>query len=250
MKRFSPILSICAVLAILVVAWAATIEVPEAVGRTVIIGQSSPPSGGSNPNFTYVKSNSASDITVQLTGVTAGNLVVVFFSASYASPPTNITCSDGTSTLQKANTSNGTYQVGQWYYILASVASGDVTYTISNNEGTAAFTAVYEFSYTGTISLDQQSTNSGDGNGSITSGSVTTTGGTNSQLMMAGGGAYGGGGSLSAQSIAGTGGTGIIEGTGEAASSWYRIVTANTTGAGTMTDSGTGYWVAQLITFK
>lgn len=39
MKRFSPILSICAVLAILVVAWAATIEVPEAVGRTIVIGQ-------------------------------------------------------------------------------------------------------------------------------------------------------------------------------------------------------------------
>jgi len=217
---------------------------------TNVILSGSVPVGGSNPSFTYVNSNASTDSnTVELTGVTAGHLIAVFFTGSYLSPPTNITCSDGTSSLTKANLSNGTYQVAQWFYILSSVASGTVTYTISDTDGAYVFMAVYEFSYTGTISLDQQNAASADVSTSINTGSVTTTGGSNSQLMLAGHGSYGGG-TTSSHSIAGTAGSGVIISGSGPGSSWYRIVTENTNGAGTATDSESGYWAAQMITFK
>lgn len=209
-------------------------------------GGAAPPAGG-DAEFSLVQSNSNGDVTVTLTGVTAGNLVAVFFSGSFATPPTDITCSDGTSTLTKATTSNGTYQVNQWYYIIAA-NSGDRTYTISNNEGLAPYTIAYEFDYTGTIVLDKE--NHGAGNGTaVSSGNVTTTGGTTSQLMLAGASAYGGG-NMGSYQIAGENATASIESVVGSNAAWYRIVTANTTGAGTATDSSAGDWAAQIITFK
>ncbi len=210
----------------------------------------SPPAAGSNPNFTYVNSGvNNGEVYVTLNGVTAGNLIVVFFYGAYPSPPSNITCSDGTSTLQKATLSNGTYATAQIFYILSSVASGNVTYTISDDTGSEPATFAYEFSYTGTIALDQENHNAADSGTSYTTNSITTTGGSNSQLMIAGISHYGGG-TLSAQSIAGTGASGIIESTGETATTFYRIVTANTNGAGTATASSGGYWAGQIVSFK
>jgi len=208
--------------------------------------------GGSNPSFTAVngKFNGGSN-NVELTGVTAGNLVAVFYGAS-GNPPTNaMTCSDGTSTLTKATTATvGIYSVGQWFYILAA-NSGDRTYTISVEGANAVqATMALEFDYTGTIVLDKQNNDHGADTTAVTTGSITTTGGANSQLILAGSSVYAGG-NQGSYLIAGTAADSAVETLAGDVAVWYRIVTANTTGAGTATDSSTGAsFSGQIISFK
>lgn len=209
------------------------------------VGGAAPATGGSTGTITYVKSasnNGADNVT--LTGVTAGNLVVVVFMESEQTGDT-LTCSDGTSSLTNVTNGNGTYTVVQFFYIL-SANGGDRTYTISGENGSAIFTAAYEFSYTGTISYDTQNHNLGDGTGSITTGNITTGGDTAVVIVAANSYA---GGDLTSQQIGGQSPTAIIDSPAGNLSIWYRIG-AVSNGQGTATDPSSGYWTAQIVSFK
>jgi hypothetical protein len=129
----------------------------------------------------FVQSNSSStDLTgttqaVTLTGVGAGHLLVCWLKHEGAS--TTYSLSDGTSTFTNGtiiNHANGDLH-GLWMYLLVG-NSGDLTYTVTLG-ATRPFRRlhIWEFSYTGTASLDTQNTGSGNGATPV-SGAITTTG--------------------------------------------------------------------------
>lgn len=197
--------------------------------------------GGTTGTITYVQSNYSNGAdNVTLTGVTAGNLIVVVYLQDGAE--TDLTCSDGTSSLTAITPGNGTYTTVQFFYLL-SANSGDRTYTIANESG---YVAAYEFSYTGTIGYDTENHNLGDGEGSITTGNITTGGDT--AVVIAAACSYAGG-DLTSQQIAGNSPTAIIDSPVGNVSIWYRIG-AVSNGQATATDPDAGYWGAQIVSFK
>lgn len=200
--------------------------------------------GGTTGTITYVQSNSinGSD-SVTLTGVTAGNLIVVVYLQTNAE--TDLTCSDGTSSLTAVTPGNGTYVSVQFFYLL-SANGGNMTYTIANESGSGTYTAAYEFSYTGTIGYDTENHNLGDGEGSITTGNITTGGDT--AVVIAAANTYAGG-DITSQQIAGNAATAIIDSPVGNVSIWYRIG-AVSNGQATATDPDAGYWGAQIVSFK
>ena len=200
--------------------------------------------GGTTGTITYVQSNSSNGAdNVTLTGVTAGNLIVVVYLQTGVE--TDLTCSDGTSSLTAVTPGNGTYVSVQFFYLL-SANGGDMTYTIANESGDGTYTAAYEFSYTGTIGYDTENHNSGDGEGSITTGNITTGGDT--AVVIAAANSYAGG-DITSQQIAGSAPTAIIVSPVGNISIWYRIG-AVSNGQATATDPDAGYWGAQIVSFK
>lgn len=196
--------------------------------------------------FSYVQGAFANgDNKVSLTSVAAGNLIVVYFGQDNPTTGGTYTCSDGTSSLVAVTSGDGTYHYCRMFYLL-SANSGNRTYTVTGDAYSTQVTAVMEFSYSGTCEYDQQNHNSGDGSGSITTGNITTTGTAEVCICAAGGYASG---NLSSQQIGGTNATGTLDSTGGENSMWYRITTLSG-GQGTATDPSSGYWAAQIISFK
>lgn len=125
----------------------------------------------------HVNVNDQASASVQLTGVQAGHLIVVGVKWSIG----DVTCtvSDGTSSFT-ARARIGTTTYAQQFYLLASVASGTVTYTATFSGALADHPSitVQEFSYTGTAAFDAAPANDGAAglNSSANSGTLSTTG--------------------------------------------------------------------------
>lgn len=183
--------------------------------------------------------------TVALTGVGAGNLIVLW--VKWEGPTSgSMTVSDGTSSLSIGTLvehSNGDLQ-GQFAYLL-SANSGDRTYTVTFPTG-----AVYkririaEYSYNGTISFDAQNTGSGTGV-TPTSGNITTTG---TDEIVLGGYAEYSNTTPSSPLINGVAATFITGGVN--AKMWYRLVNATFTGNASVTIDKSSAWLANVIAFK
>jgi len=194
--------------------------------------------------FSFVQANgagaseSSTTIDVSLTGVTAGNLICIFVKHEGAS--TTINVSDGTSSFAAGSSyvshGGGDLHV-QCFYLLASAASGSVTYTATFGAGRAwRRVVVMEFAYTATATFT-------DGNGSAGDGTAPTTGditAANNSVVFAGYGEYGGTtiSTFDWNSLAAGGSmdyTGDTDGVYGGACAWYRIVGASDEGTGPAT---------------
>ena len=144
------------------------------------------PSWAGAASWTLVASNTAQASTVNLSGIGAGQLIAV--RVSHEGAPTSITVSDGTSSLTgltKKNHSNSDISQ-QVFYLLSSVATGSVTYTVTwGTSPPFQKLAAYAFSYTGTAAFDAELTGGGDEynvtggtapTGDVVSSTLTTTG--------------------------------------------------------------------------
>jgi hypothetical protein len=142
-------------------------------------------------SFTFVQKNatvsqdaSATTVAVTLTGVGAGNLIVLV--VRHENTPVTITASDGTTSLTAGNKithSNNDFN-GQMFYLLSANA-GTVTYTatFSSSRPYRAIIAE-EYSYVGTAVLDVQATGAYGTSTSIQSDSFATTG--SDEVVIAG----------------------------------------------------------------
>lgn len=132
-------------------------------------------------SFILVNSNSSSNngaggtLGVAVTGVHAGDIIFVVASGSGTGA---ITCSDGTTTLTpltQISTSNSTI-THRGFYLLASVASGTVTYTATYTATpTSRSIEAYVFTPSAAATFDQQNGTETIATTAGVSGNVTTT---------------------------------------------------------------------------
>jgi hypothetical protein len=132
--------------------------------------------------FTLNNSNATSNngagatLGVAVTGVTAGDLVFVTGSCFAV---TAYTCSDGTTTLTpltQVNQSNSGGSI-RGFYLLSSVASGTVTYTITfTGTPTGRNICVYVFHPSAAVTFDQATGVESVATTAGSSGNITTTG--------------------------------------------------------------------------
>jgi hypothetical protein len=188
-------------------------------------------------------------LTVSLTGVTAGDLIVIFTGWDTAGTEVN-SISDGTSSFSLLNVTNtGSNRSGKIGYLL-SANSGDKTYTITYSSAASnriAFVAEFNAS-SGTWKFDASNQNGGTGT-AATTGTIHTVG-------TAGVAVFGN----KLFETAATASNPLINGAAptEPAYSpvdtyhhfYYRILTATFSGGGgALTYSTSTYWVSCLATF-
>lgn len=208
--------------------------------------------------FTFVNSGqtgntgSGTSLAVNVTGVNAGDLVVVL--VKWESTDTTVSVSDGTSSLVASAAGNvgssGAYYTSV-FYLLSSVASGTVTYTVTWGAArTFRDLIVVVHTPSAAASLDGTATGTYSASGTtLNSGNITTTG-TDGMAF----GTYGdfSGNHPTSAAINGVGATREIDGgAGVASAIWMRAYTAGFTGAatGTITSAGPD-WVCEIIAFK
>ena len=192
--------------------------------------------------------NSATSLAVTLNNVGAGNLIVIW--AKFEGAATTISVSDGTTAFQNgtmANHANADLHASFAYLLIGN--SGNKTFTCTFGAARPYVRLhVWEFSYSGTASLDVQNTGTGTSANPL-SGNVTTTG--TDEVAVGGYGEYGGN-PVSApeiNAVAANGST-INEPAGSFAASWYRLLTATfTTGHANVTMSNFD-WICNIISFK
>lgn len=193
--------------------------------------------------------------TVTLPSVTAGRLIGVFLKYEGASTTSTLSDGLGSTVVPKTQISHANGDMhGRWFYILASVGSGStVTFTVTFGASRPYWRVhVYEFSYSGTASLDVEPSGGGATGTStaVNSGNMTTTG--TDEVVLAGYGEY------SAETFSNplvnavaASGSIINSPAGSFAASWYRILTATFAGgAATGTISDAREWVCVAIAIK
>lgn len=189
---------------------------------------------------------SGSSIAASLTGVGAGNLIPVF--VSHFGAPTTITVSDGTTSLTALTKHDHTdaNKSGQWFYLLVA-NGGSKTYTATLGAARAfRRIEVWEYSYSGTISFDQENSDeSNGGTASITSGNITTTG--TDEVVLAGF-TDGSAGHSTGEQINGVTFDNELT-SGSNVDVWDRVVTATFTGQATGT-ANSGFWLCVIASFK
>lgn len=207
--------------------------------------------------LTFVKSagtrtaGSGTTITVQLTTVTAGHLIVIFAGAA-AVTSTTVSVSDGTTaftlTPQGVQANAGNACFGSFHYLLSSVASGTVTYTATFGAAkTNGVIYAFEYSYTGTPAFDVENVaSSNGGTTALTTGNVTTTG--SDEVLLVGVVSNTFGGAITSPTIDGTAGTHATQEAGPLSEVYDLAKTGVTVGGGgTMWNSS---WVALIASFK
>ena len=205
--------------------------------------------GGGSVAFSHLQHGSSnSQNTIALTGVTAGSLIALY--VKWEGTGSISAVSDGTSAFSagtQVSHGNGDLH-GQWWYLLSSVASGDLTYTTTNS-GTVTFKRlrIWEFSYADTASLDAQAAASGT-SAAPSSGTMTYSGAANTVVL-------GGYGEYSGETISSmlTNGDAADLTTGETtvAVSWEKVYTsAPSNGAASATLGSSRVWIVNGIAFK
>lgn len=203
--------------------------------------------------FTFVQSNvgaAAADVSVSttLTGVTAGNLIIVF--TGYQDPTTTMVISDGTSTLLKGTT-NDTGPHTVFAYLLAA-NGGTRTYTMTPGTGLHFMRIhAWEFAYTGgAISLDSERNDASGTTAAVSSNPFSTTG--TDTLAMAGLYAAGDVSLIATPQIDSNNATDTLNPASTGMATWYRAVTAPISGGlatGTVAGGGGSAWVVGTIAF-
>ncbi len=189
---------------------------------------------------------SGTTLSVQLTNVKAGSLLVAFVKWEGAASST-VTLSDGTSsfTADALNSAANNDLYGRFFYLPASTASGTVTYTATWSAARPfRRILIYEYSYSGgTVAFDGSNRATAT-SGSLTSGNVTTTG--NDEVVF---GAYG---EYSSSTTTGERIGGVLADQAVRsgfASMWSKRFTAPFTGAATATGNSST-WIGNVIAFK
>lgn len=193
----------------------------------------------------FVQSNTSSDLdTVALTGVGAGNLIVLY--AKWEDVVGSCTVTDGTTSLTMGTSNSAAIGPCSHFGWLLSANSGNKTYTVTF-PASAAFKRILiaEFSYSGTAAFDAETSTRSNAT-SITSGNITTTG--TDEVVF---GSYAEYSSLtrSAHQINGVAADAVITAATNT-DMWYRIVSATFTGQATATLADAGDWTCHIIGFK
>lgn len=123
--------------------------------------------------------NYGTPVTAARTGVTAGNLIVALVTSTRTGGSNAISVSDGTTSLT-AGTANvqGDYTT-QFFYLLSSVASGNLTYTASSTAASSMWIDVWEASAGASIDFDAENATAHGiaGYQVVVSGDITASGG-------------------------------------------------------------------------
>jgi hypothetical protein len=187
---------------------------------------------------------SGTTLSVPLTGVQAGSLLVAY--VKWEGPAgAALTLSDGTSTFTAdpvVSLANGDLH-GGFYYLLSSSASGTVTYTATwNTARPYRRMMIYEYSYSGGAVVFDAS-NRAAGTGTLNSGNITTTG--TEEIVF---GAYGEyhATPTSTERINGVAADQVVRASW--ASMWSKSFTAPFTGAATA--NAGPEWIGSVIAFK
>lgn len=196
--------------------------------------------------WSFVKSANASTNSVQLTTVTAGNLIVCHIKYEGTTAAGDITFSDGTSSFQL-----GTHQYdaddmgGQMFYLLSSVATGTVTYTATFGAAKSFYSlSCMELDYgSDTASFDTQNVNTGAGL-TPTTGNITTTGSTIAVVAAAGN--YGG--ETTGTELIGVGAATNVQRQSQE-SMWWAAGGLSAAG-GTATLGGSSLWTGHIMSFN
>lgn len=207
--------------------------------------------------FTFVNSASNFDssggtgTTLDITHTaTAGDLLVAWCKHEGAAGTLTVARSDGTESWSLGTLtdhSNGDLH-GRFAYLLACAGGSSVTYRMTTAARTFRSFHLYEFSYTGTSSLDTQ--NTGQGNSTApTSGNITTAG--TDEVVLGGYGEYSAATATSPQ-INGVAADGsIIFSSGNFTASWYRLLSATFSGGhANCTIPGAADWICNVIAFR
>lgn len=203
--------------------------------------------------FTFTQNNrshndaSGTSLTVALTGVTAGALIVL--PVGWEGADTTITASDGTSSFTAGTHASPNGDQYACFLYLLSANSGNKTYTITwAASRPGRHCQVWEFGSTGTNSFDVQNTGTG-ASGSLASGTVTTTG--TDEVVMGLGFPYGATLATSAEQIGGVSADGQLRaGSSENMNGWYRILTGTASGIAATATMDSIDWVCNIIAFK
>ncbi len=200
---------------------------------------------GAGP-FTFVQSTLNADLdTIALTGVASGSLIVV--GLKWEASDADASISDGTSSLVMGTRASlgGNSTSSQTGWLLVA-NSGNRTYTVTwpGGAGTKRI-FIYEYSYSGTASLDVQHTGTGTSTTALTS-DLTTTGTT--EVCLVTGGTYSGKTYSDVQINDTAVDAGYI--TDTYAFSGRKTFTSTFTGHGQCTLSTSGGWAITLACFK
>lgn len=214
--------------------------------------------GGGGASFTFVQKNhsvsaaNAATQTVQLTGVVAGNLILVGGKSEGINGTTVTGISDGTTAFTVSGPTDHANNDLRWVfgYLLSSVASGTVTYTITHSAATPAFfwTFAYEFSGGGTRAFDAANGASAT-NTNVNSGNITT--GTAVAVAVGSYGHYSSG-TLTAIQIGGVNKDGCEPTTPGASESamWYRILSGVMTNGAATGTIASAEWASRILSIK
>jgi hypothetical protein len=201
--------------------------------------------------WTYVQGTGSNDgNSIALTGVGAGNLIVIY--VAWANSPdgtTGATVSDGTTGLTMGTLSSlgAADRGGQFGYLLVA-NSGNKTYTITWPSGINTKTyAIMEFSYTGTASLDAQAA-AKTGNGTALSSNAITT--TSTSSLVLGGGYNMDSNTFSSELINGGAADGRQQDAYTYGEMWYKILASTFSGGVAAVTAANSYYVASMISFK
>lgn len=217
-----------------------------ALALLFVLGLVSPSWAGFTLNTSGATASGGGGTTIDkaLTGILADDFVFVVCGNLSSN---TMTVSDGTTSFTAATVrSNNTIRF-QAFYLLASVATGNVTYTCTFGASSSSRDiSVYVFTPTATPSFDQEASTGSATGTSLTSGNVTTTG-TDEIVFGAG---YNDNTSIySAQQINSVAADGTTSQPGEV-SIWYRVVTATFTGQATATIATSSRWICTVTAFK
>lgn len=208
------------------------------------------PPAGNDPLTFANKAGAAADgagttLSVQLTGVKAGSLIVAY--VKWEGAPSALTLSDGTSALTADalnSAANGDLH-GRFYYLLSSTASGNVTYTATWSVASPyRKLMVYEYTQSGGgVTLDASNRATGT-SGTLNSGAITTTG--TDEVVF---GAYGeySPTTTADERINGLAADQVLH--TSYASMWSKAFTTPFTGAATATGNSST-WIGNVIAFK
>lgn len=206
--------------------------------------------------FAFVNSasnlNTAAGTTLDITySATAGSLLVGWCKHEGSAGTLTVARSDGTEAWSLGTLvahSNADLHA-RFAYLTSCTGGASVTYRMTTGSTPFRSFHLWEFSYSGTASLDVQ--NTGQGNGTTaTSGNITTTG--TDEVVLGGYGEYSVV-TVTTPQINGVAADGsIIFSSGNFTASWYRILSATFAGghANCTIPSSAQDWICNIISFS
>lgn len=193
--------------------------------------------------ITHVKHATAANNTVQLTTVSAGNLIILV-AQGFNAAVTSMTDGSSTWVIKGPNSNDGDLYMA---YTLSSVATGTVTYTKTAQD--FEHIQAWEFSInTGTWVFDTSNEAATGNSGTATSNQISTTG--NPELVFGYSGCGGSDSFTTPVTIGGTAADGSIL-TEQDCASWYSILTSSmTNGAAAVAIGSSRAWECSIAAFK
>lgn len=192
---------------------------------------------------------SSTTITSNVASVAAGDTVIV--EAINDNSQDTMSVSDGTSSLTGLTLNSVSVLRHKTFYLLSSVATGTVTYTVTYGAPTATTNRgilVYVFRASGgTVSFDQDNRGNEFFGTTIATGNITTTG--TDELVVVG--HFNSSAVVpTSQQINGVAADGTHAEGSDLLHQWYRIVSSTFTGQGTGTMGSSGRHTDHITSFK